>query len=107
MSPAEWHRVVDVNIKGVLNTTAAVLPHMIKQRAGHILNTSWIAGRKIFNGNTVYCATKFAVSAFSDGSRMELGSKRNIRARASSPALWRPSCSSTSRTKTPPAPWRA
>lgn len=75
----EWHRMVDVNIKGVLNTTAAVLPQMKRQRSGHILNTSSIAGRKVFKGLTVYCATKFAVAAFSDGLRMELGGKHGIR----------------------------
>jgi len=76
----EWSAMVDINIKGVLNTTAAVLPHMIKQHSGHIFNTSSIAGRKVFGpGFTVYSATKFAVSAFSEGLRMEVGSKHNIR----------------------------
>lgn len=75
----EWHRMVDVNIKGVLNTTAAVLPHMIGQRSGHVINTSSIAGRKVFAGLSVYCATKHAVAALSDGMRMELGKKHNIR----------------------------
>jgi NADP-dependent 3-hydroxy acid dehydrogenase YdfG len=75
----EWHRMVDVNIKGVLNTTAAVLPFMQRQRSGHIINMSSIAGRKVFKGLAVYCATKFAVAAFSDGIRMELGSKHKIR----------------------------
>ncbi|MBW9055480.1 SDR family oxidoreductase [Rhizobium mesosinicum] len=75
----EWQRMVDVNIKGVLNTTAAVLPHMIRQKSGHIVNTSSIAGRKVFAGLTVYCATKHAVTALSDGMRMELGKKHNIR----------------------------
>ncbi|WP_219338359.1 SDR family oxidoreductase [Luteimonas deserti] len=75
----EWHRMVDVNLKGLLNTTAAVLPHMIKQRSGHVFNTSSIAGRKVFKGLAVYCATKHAVTAFSDGLRMEVGQKHNIR----------------------------
>lgn len=75
----EWHRMVDVNIKGVLNTTASVLPHMIGQRSGHVINTSSIAGRKVFAGLSVYCATKHAVAALSDGMRMELGKKHNIR----------------------------
>lgn len=75
----EWHRMVDVNLKGLLNTTAAVLPHMIAQRSGHIFNTSSIAGRKVFKGLSVYCATKHAVTAFSDGLRMEVGQKHNIR----------------------------
>lgn len=76
----EWNAMVDINFKGVLNTTAAVLPHMIRQRSGHIFNTSSIAGRKVFGpGFTVYSATKFAVSAFSEGLRMEVGKKHNIR----------------------------
>ena len=76
---AEWLRMVDVNVKGLLNTTAAVLPQMIKQHSGHIFNTSSIAGRKVFKGLSVYCATKHAVTAFSDGLRMEVGQKHNIR----------------------------
>lgn len=75
----EWNRMVDVNIKGVLNTTAAVLPKMIERHAGHIINTSSIAGRKVMAGLTVYSATKFAVAAFSEGLRMEVGKKHNIR----------------------------
>lgn len=75
----EWHRMVDVNIKGLLNSTAAVLPQMIKQHSGHIFNMSSIAGRKVFKGLSVYCATKHAVAAFSDGLRMEVGQKHNIR----------------------------
>ncbi|MGR9182844.1 SDR family oxidoreductase [Rhizobium leguminosarum] len=75
----EWHRMVDVNVKGLLNTTAAVLPQMINQHSGHIFNMSSIAGRKVFKGLSVYCATKHAVSAFSDGLRMEVGQKHNIR----------------------------
>ncbi len=75
----EWHRMVDVNVKGLLNTTAAVLPQMIKQHSGHIFNMSSIAGRKVFKGLSVYCATKHAVTAFSDGLRMEVGPKHNIR----------------------------
>ncbi|WHO79607.1 SDR family oxidoreductase [Rhizobium leguminosarum] len=75
----EWHRMVDVNVKGLLNTTAAVLPQMINQHSGHIFNLSSIAGRKVFKGLSVYCATKHAVAAFSDGLRMEVGQKHNIR----------------------------
>lgn len=76
----EWHQMVDINIKGVLNTTAAVLPHMVRQHSGHIFNTSSIAGRKAMApGFVVYSATKFAVTAFSEGLRMEVGKKHNIR----------------------------
>jgi NADP-dependent 3-hydroxy acid dehydrogenase YdfG len=75
----EWHRMVDVNIKGVLNTTAAVLPVLMKQNAGHIFNLSSIAGRKLFKGLSVYCATKHAIAAFSDIMRMEIAPKYKIR----------------------------
>ncbi|AIR62354.1 SDR family oxidoreductase [Cedecea neteri] len=76
----EWHNMVDINVKGVLNCLGAVLPHMIKKESGHIFNTSSIAGRKVFGpGFTVYSATKFAISALSEGLRMELGNKHNIR----------------------------
>lgn len=76
---SEWQRMVDVNVKGVLNTTAAVLPYMITQRSGHIINTSSIAGRKVFPGLAVYCATKHAIAALSEGLRLELSRKHNIR----------------------------
>ncbi len=79
LKTSEWHRMVDVNIKGVLNTSAAVLPYMTKQHSGHIVNTSSIAGRKVFSGLSVYCATKHAITALSEGMRLELSKKHNIR----------------------------
>ena len=75
----EWERMVDVNVKGVLFCIGAVLPHMIKQASGHIVNISSVAGRRVMPGAAVYCATKFAVSALSEGLRMELGQSSNIR----------------------------
>ena len=75
----EWHRMVDVNVKGLMNSTAATLPHLIERGSGHIVNTSSIAGRKVFAGLAVYCATKHAVSAFTEGLRLEVGKKHNIR----------------------------
>ena len=79
LKTAEWSRMVDVNIKGVFNSTAAVLPAMIANKRGHIFIMSSIAGRKVFKGLSVYCATKHAVAAFADGLRMEIGPKHNIR----------------------------
>ena len=75
----EWHRMVDVNVKGVLNSTAAALPHLKQRGEGHIVNTSSIAGRKVFPGLSVYCATKHAIAAFSEGLRLEIAPKHNIR----------------------------
>ena len=67
----EWDKMVDVNIKGVLYAVAAVLPIMRQQKSGHIINLSSVAGHKVFPGGTVYCATKFAVKAISEGIRLE------------------------------------
>lgn len=75
----EWDRMVNVNIKGVLNGIGAVLPQMLKQKGGHIVNVSSVAGRRLFPGGAVYCATKFAVSALSEGLRMELSPADNIK----------------------------
>lgn len=69
----EWERMVDVNIKGVMYGIAAVLPVMRKQHAGHVINISSVAGHKLFKGAAIYCATKFAVRALSEGLRMEAG----------------------------------
>jgi NADP-dependent 3-hydroxy acid dehydrogenase YdfG len=80
----EWDQMVDVNIKGVLNGIAAVLPHMKKQKSGHIINTASVAGHKIFGGSAVYSATKFAVRALSEGLRMEV-KPYNIRTTIVSP----------------------
>lgn len=74
----EWDKMVDVNIKGVLNGVAAVLPTMIDQKGGNIINISSSAGRKIYPGGAVYCATKSAVRMFSEGLRHELAPHYNI-----------------------------
>jgi NADP-dependent 3-hydroxy acid dehydrogenase YdfG len=68
----EWDKMIDVNLKGVLNGIAAVLPYMKEQKSGQIINTSSVAGHKVFSGSAVYSATKFAVRALSEGLRMEV-----------------------------------
>lgn len=67
----EWDRMVDVNIKGVLYGIAAVLPVMNRQGAGQIINVSSIGGLAVSPTAAVYCATKYAVRAISDGLRQE------------------------------------
>lgn len=67
----EWDQMVDVNIKGVLYNIAAVLPIMRQQKSGHIINLSSVAGHHVFPAAAVYCATKFAVKAISEGIRIE------------------------------------
>ena len=75
----EWERMVDVNIKGVLYGIAAILPRFKQQKSGHIVNVGSIAGRRIYPGGAVYCATKYAVRAISEGLRRELAGKDDIR----------------------------
>ncbi|OIK09702.1 SDR family oxidoreductase [Bacillus sp. MUM 13] len=81
----EWNKMVDVNIKGVLNGIAAVLPYMEKQKQGHIVNISSVAGHVISPGSAVYSGTKFAVRAITEGLRKEIDPELNIRATIISP----------------------
>ncbi|MGU3494015.1 SDR family oxidoreductase [Xanthobacteraceae bacterium A53D] len=67
----EWDRMVDVNIKGVLYGVAAVLEEMTRRRSGHIINIASIGALAVSPTAAVYCATKFAVRAISDGLRQE------------------------------------
>jgi NADP-dependent 3-hydroxy acid dehydrogenase YdfG len=68
----DWNRTIDVNIKGVLYGIGAVLPTMQKQRSGHIINVSSVAGHKVRAGGAVYAATKHAVRVISEGLRQEV-----------------------------------
>lgn len=68
----EWIKMVDVNIKGVLHAAHAVLPTMLEQNSGHIINISSVAGHEVFPTSSVYSATKFAVRALSMGMEKEL-----------------------------------
>ena len=75
----EWDRMIDINIKGLLYGVAAALPVFEKQKSGHIINISSVAGTKVFSpGGTVYSGTKFAVRAISEGLRHELAGKVRI-----------------------------
>ncbi|MBA8902923.1 SDR family oxidoreductase [Phyllobacterium sp. P30BS-XVII] len=67
----EWDQMIDVNIKGVLYGIAAALPHMKRQGSGHVINVASIGGHSVSPTAAVYCATKFAVRAISDGLRQE------------------------------------
>ncbi len=81
---SEGDQQIDVNIKGVLYGIAAVLPHMQERKSGHIINVSSVAGHKVLPPGTVYCATKHAVRAISEGLRMEM-TPYNIRSTILSP----------------------
>jgi len=92
MSPLErlkiddWNRMIDVNIKGVLYGIAAALPYMQRQKAGHIINVSSVAGHKVRPGGAVYSATKHAVRVISEGLRQEV-KPYNIRTTVISPGM--------------------
>ena len=75
----EWEQMIDVNIKGVLYCTSAVVPYMLEKKSGHIINISSVAVRIVFAGGSVYCATKHAIAALSEGLRKELSPTYNIR----------------------------
>lgn len=80
----EWDTMIDVNIKGVMYGIAAALPIMKEQRGGHIINVSSVAGHKVLPPGTVYCATKHAVRAITEGLRVEV-TPYNIRSTVISP----------------------
>lgn len=69
----EWNQMIDVNIRGVLHGIAAALPVMQKQRSGQIINVASIGAYRVSPTAAVYCATKYAVRAISDGLRQEVG----------------------------------
>lgn len=83
----EWDQMVDVNIKGVLYCTGAVISHMLEKKSGHIVNISSVAGRIVFPAGSVYCATKHAITAFSEGLREELSVRKNIRVTCIEPGV--------------------
>lgn len=68
----EWDIVIDTNIKGLLAVTRMVVPGMVERGCGHIINIGSIAGDAAYPGGSVYCATKAAVKALSDGLRIDL-----------------------------------
>ncbi|HYJ01853.1 MAG TPA: SDR family oxidoreductase [Nitrososphaeraceae archaeon] len=84
---SEWEEMIDVNLKGVLFCTAAVIPYMITKKTGHIVNISSVAGRIIFPAGSVYCATKHAITAFSEGLRQELSQRYNIKVTCIEPGV--------------------
>jgi NADP-dependent 3-hydroxy acid dehydrogenase YdfG len=81
----EWNQMIDVNIRGVLHGIAAGLPIMRKQGFGQFINLSSIGGHAVVPTGAVYCATKFAVLAISEGLRQEVGA--DIRVTVISPGV--------------------
>lgn len=67
-----WDTMIDTNVKGLLYVSHAIIPLMIKQKRGHIINIASIAGKEVYAKGNVYCATKFAVDALSKAMRIDL-----------------------------------
>jgi NADP-dependent 3-hydroxy acid dehydrogenase YdfG len=83
---SEWNQMIDVNLRGVLHGIAAVLPIMREQKSGHIINVASVSAHRVDPSAAVYCATKFAVRALSEGLRQE---SRDLRVTVISPGFTR------------------
>ncbi len=68
----DWNGMIDTNVKGLLHVTRAVVPGMVARGRGHVINIGSIAGREVYPGGNVYCASKHAVDAITKGLRMDL-----------------------------------
>jgi len=69
---ADWEEMLDTNVKGLLYVSRAVLPGMVKRGRGHVINVGSIAGHEVYPRGGVYCASKHAVAALTQGMRLDL-----------------------------------
>lgn len=84
--PDDWDTMIDTNVKGLLYMTRMVMPTMIARRDGHIINLGSVAGREVYPGGAVYCASKYAVEGLSRAMRLDL-LQHKIRVTTISPGL--------------------
>jgi NADP-dependent 3-hydroxy acid dehydrogenase YdfG len=84
--PTDWEEMIDTNVKGLLWVTRAVLPGMVARDSGHVINIGSISGHQVYRGGAVYCASKYAVDALTQGLRLDLLGTR-VRASAVDPGL--------------------
>lgn len=68
----DWDAMIDINVKGLLYVSKAIIPQMIERKAGHIINIGSIAGKEVYPNGNVYCASKHAVDALNQAMRMDL-----------------------------------
>lgn len=80
----DWDAMIDINVKGLLYVSKAILPKMIERNTGFILNIGSIAGKEVYPNGNVYCASKYAVNAINKSMRLDLN-KYNIRVSAIHP----------------------
>lgn len=83
----DWEKMINVNIKGYLHGIAAVLPFMLKQKSGQILNMDSVAGHQVGPAAGIYSSTKFFVQAMTESMRKELGVQHGIRVNTVSPGV--------------------
>lgn len=82
----DWDAMIDINVKGLLYVSRAILPKMVDRNEGFVVNIGSIAGKEVYPNGNVYCASKYAVNALNKGMRMDLN-KHNIRISAIHPGL--------------------
>jgi NADP-dependent 3-hydroxy acid dehydrogenase YdfG len=82
----DWDAMLDINVKGLLYVSRAILPQMVERRSGHIINIGSTAGKEVYPKGNVYCASKHAVDAINQGMRIDLNTY-GIRVGAVNPGL--------------------
>lgn len=82
----DWDAMIDINVKGLLYVTKALLPKFIKKQSGHIINIGSTAGKEVYPNGNVYCASKYAVDAINQGMRIDLNGN-GIKVGAINPGL--------------------
>jgi NADP-dependent 3-hydroxy acid dehydrogenase YdfG len=85
-SSDDWDAMIDINVKGLLYVSRAIIPQMIKRASGHIINIGSTAGKEVYPNGNVYCASKYAVDAINQGMRLDLNGK-GIKVGAINPGL--------------------
>ena len=83
---ADWDAMIDINVKGLLYVTKIIVPQMVKRQSGQVINIGSIAGKEVYPNGNVYCASKHAVDAITNGMRMDLN-PYGIRVNQISPGL--------------------
>jgi len=82
----DWEMMLDINVKGLIYVSKEIMPLMINRKKGHIINIGSIAGKEVYANGNVYCASKFAVDALSQGMRLDLN-KEGIKVSEINPGL--------------------
>lgn len=82
----DWDAMIDINVKGLLYVSKAIIPGMVERKSGHIINIGSTAGKEVYPNGNVYCASKFAVDAINQAMRIDLN-KAGIRVGAVNPGL--------------------